>query len=713
MSRTRRFPSFHATPLALALALGACSDASERPCGPGTKLDPAGSDACVPDLTLRSCAAGTKPDPGGANACVPDGTVICGDGTTYEMTSGTCVPGGACPHGQLLVNGTCTAEVHANAEEAAEPNDATGAGAIPVPAIGAPGYVVHGCIAPHLGEGPFPLSDHDPWTITVSAPTLLDVTAAGVGGLAAGFVITSSLPELQRDGWARVGLNLVDTTSHRQVFLPAAGTYTFGVADSRALANVDTAAGSERACYFATVRQLALPEPTVLASGSETGSLSDGVHVFSVPAVTDGELLFASLVFDSDGVATLGSLVEQRGGAYGQSSVGVATAMVLGGTAASDRIAFVVDSVQNFALAPVGFTFTLDTRDVAPLPSAGQAATVAAGDGVLDDLRDLTYFWLDVDAGDVVDLGLGFDDDANFMILDSALLTGFSGTAQAIAGFPGVSLDDAAQTTSFRGSYYFPSAGRFYVAVYDPDLAPGTTTRMTSTYSRGPAAPISLGGIVTDHPLRAGNSEWLLLDTSAQPWFEVIAIGALIAGDLQLDYFPTQSGGLVGVDLPETFGQTFSAAGGDRRARIPFEPPTYLVRVSQTGGNPVAGARFSFAAAAQTFVDLGAIDASTSPVDRLGEDFGAVGGSKLYYIRGLDTDALKLTIHPAAPGLRLTVDWLDPNQGVFGTATAETPGADVTLETTPSGVGYVAFRVSGAGATTGYDVHVTFDGVAQ
>jgi len=698
--------------LPIAVALAACGDATERPCGAGTKLDPS-DDACVPDLTLRVCAAGTRLD-AAANACVPDGTVICGDGTTYDASSGTCVAGGPCAQGQVLVNGTCTAAVHADAEEAPEPNDDAGAGTIALPAIGAPGYVVHGCVVPHRGDGPFPQNDRDPWTITASAPTLLDVTAAGVGGLAAGFVISPTTPELLNDGWQRVGLNLVDTTSHRQVFLPAAGTYTFVVADSRSLANLNVAAGSERSCYFATLRQLALPEPTVLASGIATGTIADGVRVFSVPSVTEGEILFASLSFDSGGATTLGSLVEQRGGGYARSVTGVATGLILGGSSASDRIGFVVDTVQNFALAPVGFTFEVDPKDAAQLPSAGQSAAVAAGDGVLDDLRDLSYFWLDVDAGDVVDLDLGFDDDANFLVLDAPLATVFSGTAQAIAGFgSGIGLDDAPQTTSFRGSYYFPSAGRYYVAVYDPDLAPGTSTRLTSSYTRAPATPIALGGSVVDHPLRAGNAEWLLLDTSAAPWFAVTAGGALLDGDLQLDYFPTQPGGLVGVDLAETFGQTFRAGGGDRRARLPFEPPTYLVRVSQTGGSPVAGARFSVAAAAQTFADLGAIDEGTSPVDLLGEDLGAAGASKLYYIRGLETDALKVTIHPTGPDLRATVDWLDPNQGAFQTATAEAPGADVTIETTPSGVGYVAIRVSGVGTTTGYDLHITFDGAAQ
>ena len=66
----------------------------------------------------------------------------------------------------------------------------------------------------------------------------------------------------------RYGANLRDTTSRREVFLPAAGTYDIAFLDSRLLYDIITlgnipnnipTSSDPAECYFATIEQRALP----------------------------------------------------------------------------------------------------------------------------------------------------------------------------------------------------------------------------------------------------------------------------------------------------------------------------------------------------------------------------------------------------------------------------------------------------------------------
>src|SRR5687768_13874632 len=168
---------------AVTAALASCGDGSKT-CGPDTREE---NGVCVAAI---DCGPGTIANEDG-NACVPDGSVVCSDGTMFDVASGTCVPSDAvCGDGTVLIDGVCRdpATVTPDAEESAEVNEtaAGGAGTITVPGIGDPGFVIHGCITPRDNGA---TADLDPWVITVSQPTVLEVSADGLGGLAAGFAL--------------------------------------------------------------------------------------------------------------------------------------------------------------------------------------------------------------------------------------------------------------------------------------------------------------------------------------------------------------------------------------------------------------------------------------------------------------------------------------------------------------------------------------------
>jgi hypothetical protein len=663
----------------------------------------------------RRCAAGTKPDPTG-RACVPDGSVICGNGTTYDADTGTCVSSNGCPSGQLLVNGTCAVNVKSDAEEAIEPNDSTSAGTIPLPVIGAPGYTVHGCITPHQGAAVHATSDNDPWSISVSGPTLLDVTAVGTGGLAAGFEVkpkSEDLATLIGHGWRRFGVNLVDSTSRRQVFLPRAGTYDIAFADSRQLSVENAPAGSDRTCYFATVSQLAIPAPTALsltenAITAQVGTIGGEVQFFSIPA-PDGGLIFANLSFDA-GTSATPSIVQQLAGSYARSYdalIGGAAQLNFAGTRPSDQIVFVVDSQSNYALAPVTFTLTVIYHPVPALPTGGQTSTFAPVFHSIDDgYLSLSYFWFDVDAGDLIQLRLGFAQDANFLIMNPSLeLDGYTGTVKHVLsdGISELGLGDGPQAMQFQGWYRFPVAGRYYVAVYDPDLAPDATIEMTSTLTRATAAPIALGTAIEDHPLNQSNTEWFTLDPTAEMAIAAFGSGSNLSGDLQVDYYHDglQAGGLFDVDFSRTFEHTFVPVGGETRGRLTFgDPAKYVVRISQSGTDPVAGdAIFSLQIARQAFVDLGTVTATT-PADRATEVLGNAERTKRYFVQGNEGDDVAINIHS---DVALTVKWLDVDEG----ARASSGGVDVTLRASFGRKKYVAFEVSNEGALANFELHVS------
>ncbi|HPH68740.1 MAG TPA: hypothetical protein PLF40_23460, partial [Kofleriaceae bacterium] len=212
-----------------------------------------------------NCGEGTKAVDG---SCVPDGTVVCTGGTRFNAEKGTCeVDPTACQDGTVLVNNKCQdpAIVTADATEVAEPNDdisPVAAGRITVPAVGAKGFVIKGCITPHrdveqdqdgnvVGDGVLD-ADLDPWIVSVAEPTLLDIKSDGVRGLVAGYALFSNDTELQDASFQRQAVSVVNDQANREIFLPKGGSYVLFMADSRTILKTDVGPGDANTCYYTT-----------------------------------------------------------------------------------------------------------------------------------------------------------------------------------------------------------------------------------------------------------------------------------------------------------------------------------------------------------------------------------------------------------------------------------------------------------------------------
>jgi hypothetical protein len=253
--------------------LGGCGDNS-RSCGVGTQVE---DGYCVP----AGCGAGTVSDEE-TGECVPDGSVVCSDGTRFNALTGRCeVDPSACQNGTVLVDGKCVdpaAGTLADLNEGPEPNAMnvieagdSRAGNI---VLGAQPFVVHGTLEPHAGNAP----DVDTYVLTIAAPTLLHVSADGLG-INAGLIVTSD----DVTDWQRFAINLSGDTSERDVFLPQQGTYKLSIAETSTVfeyadsgtAGTTTSSGE----YYATFSPRALPTPTALTA-SANGLLDSGALTF-------------------------------------------------------------------------------------------------------------------------------------------------------------------------------------------------------------------------------------------------------------------------------------------------------------------------------------------------------------------------------------------------------------------------------------------------
>src|SRR5690606_37195538 len=168
--------------------------------------------ACLP---AAMCGFGTTPEPE-SGECVPDGSVVCTDGTVFDVLTGTCmVDASACQNGTVLINGACvdpTAGLVVHVQEGPEPNglgvleaSLAQAGNIALPSAGSgESFVIHGTINPHRDDNEDGALDPDvdTYVLTVAAPTFVRITADGVNGTAAGFLaVAVASPGDPLEGW--------------------------------------------------------------------------------------------------------------------------------------------------------------------------------------------------------------------------------------------------------------------------------------------------------------------------------------------------------------------------------------------------------------------------------------------------------------------------------------------------------------------------------
>jgi hypothetical protein len=650
--------------------------------------------ACGDNFQTRACATGTVPDPSGANACVPDGSVICGQGTVFNMTTGKCDSAGdQCPAGTVLVNDECVTSAKPDAEEGPEENDADGAGEIIVPAAGAPGFVIHGCITPR-DDGA--TADVDPWFVTVEKPTLLEVTADGVGGLSAGFIVQTADPALtalKDAGWVRFGVNLTGDTSKRQLFLPAAGSYALVMADSRQLFLQEAVAGSDKTCYFTTVKQLEIPTPTALTASFD-GTIGGEVQFYTV-SKQEGDLI--DVAADMPSGAANGSVVVVNNDEWANSAeestdpfsgAPVPAEVLAGGLKVSDDVLIAIDTEYNYAIAPVDFSATFTQIHAQALPANGTVTTT-------EDANFFTFVYFDVaKAGDIIHFDLQFADPAIMRVAKASNL--------------GVVVSSGNSTvTSLVDWVRFPTAGRYYVMLYHPSVTAGDTTDTTSKLDVVTPEALTVGTPVTGHTTGALNSAWFTFDPTSQTWVKISAGATNFGGNVKVTFYPATGVGRFGTEILPAFpAMTFNPNGTQAKGRITFGDPTkYIVRVEDAGA-PASGETFNLSIAQQTFTNLGLITDQT-PKDTLGEDLGGTGKTKLYFVRAPAGDTMTITVHPTANSFNASIVRLNVDETSAGTVNAGAAGADETLVAPITGPGWIAFAVTGTGAATTYDLHVS------
>ena len=634
------------------------------------------------------CAAGTKEVNG---ECVPDGSVICGDGTAYDDTSGTCIPSDSvCAEGTVLVDGECVpndSTLTADADEGPEPNGLNAgdgpAGIIPVPDIGGDGYVIHGCVNPFEdvnGDGEMD-ADFDAWYLQVDGPTLLQVDSDGVGGLAAGFVVLPGDEALANAGWQRYGLNLTSDTSSREVFLPKAGVYALAMTDSRSL--FLGSAGNPDACYYTTITQVAMPAATDLPADGITDTIGSDIQIYNLPAPADADILDALMTSPSSSISP--SLVFLDNGSYSQlprSPPGSSATT----RPKSSRARWIRPTATRWW--PTLSTTTRSRRSCSTLsttnipaqaaPTGGSTVTFPSPSTTFNTYADLSWMY--------------FDSAADGNLTNFAMTMASSDTISV-----GIFNDDMQLLTELDGVNAYstwdrlPIAGRYYVAVLDTNG--DAQLDVTGDHTDVTPAPITLGTPVSGTMSDLGQ-DWYTADLSTAIWV------ALTGTNLNLDmYDPSTSFGEVDADFGPFSSVALTAANVIGHIAM-GEDLQVLGKV--TGPSP--GANYTLNVDNRDFSDLDTVT-DDAPINMAGQNVPAAGEG-LYLVRAAPGATVTVTATPAA--------WRRCGAQTCSIATRTPPTPrPVALPTwprpcRPARSGFLAFRVTGqGGGAATYDVDVS------
>jgi len=665
---------------AMALAAGGCGDNSAK------------------------CGDGTFEEDG---ICLPDGTVTCGQGTVMDAT-GNCVPSDeVCAEGTVFLEGLCVPEddtLTAELEAEAEPNDGFEetdgvAGAFSLDAVG-DGTSMHGCITPYRdldANGNMDV-DYDMWLVTVEEPSLVDITADGVHGLSAGFILIpasqTTQPLIDAD-WTRFGINLATDTSSRQVFLPIPGTYALVMSDSRSIFLDDGGAGSnEETCYFTSIEKVAIPTPTALAADTVVNSTVGGDSVFYSYNPTEGDLVDVEHDIPSEAAAP--SVVAMNNDAffrYGE------PASILGGLHDADDVTLVVEPVYNYAQAPVAFSLRAHPLATGALPIDGTTASgrsnVSAA-STWDTLDDVTWMWFDVGDNEVVHFDMTFASssapyDLNLAIVDAD--TGVISTSLFYDFYFGTNYTDA-----FEGWARFPEAGRYYVAFFPPQLDEGATFDVTSTVTRVVPGAAALGTPINDAAFNDLGRAWHDLDGGTSIWMGADASATGFTGDVRVRFYDPAEVGVFDLDVASTTTAALANDGGDDGwyGYITYgEGNDFLVSIQDTGAGADNTATYDLSVADRVFTNLGMLVTGT-PLARTAEDalpyFTAPGGT-LYFVRATPGALLTITASPAADDI--AIDVIDRTEYPIRSADTGLEGDPEEVYLLVPSDGWVAFRVYG------------------
>lgn len=525
---------------ALGVGVGACAEPPSSFCGEGTRLE--------------------------QGACVAD-EWTCGPGTWRNPDTSQCeVEPSTCPQGTALIQHRCqdpTAALVVDLEEGPEPNGIGpdlraylgeftyqgSAGAIELPSPGSDGVVVHGCIVPHGDTG-----DVDVYDISVPAPTLIQVTVDGVGGLFAGFCITTARRSVFDPQWQRCATWFDGDTAKRQLLLPAPGNYKLWLVDSRAPAG-QLAAGDPNggSCYYATVDQLPLPVPTPLDTSGATAVLDHNVHFYEVPGGSSLNKLrafrYPGLYKDVLPNAVVLGTTRMREFDWTVTGTNQELGYFLFGGRASTVVA--IDEVLSNAREYVGYrapSYELILTQYASTALSRDGGTVSGivrgtefyrpvpgANNWEPDYGALNLFHYEVEnAGEFVGLNihvstpvqgdLHYEDDASYWA------TTFTGV-----GGPGV---DVKTFTDYRGIIRHEAPGRYYFWLFAPRSTVGDPITVTSTYRAlvptRLSGDASTGNVALD-PIFGANL--FLYDRAGENWQEINASGSDM-GEIATTLFP-------------------------------------------------------------------------------------------------------------------------------------------------------------------------------
>jgi len=721
----------------IAVTVG-CGD-NDHLCGPGKTYDDA-TNSCI---AATECGPGTIVDPA-TSTCV----AVCTDGTKLDMATGQCVVDpDDCQAGTVLVNNRCVDPTDGLVvdldEGSTEPNgygvievSPSPVGAITLKPVGS-AFVIHGKIAPFRdldGDGQMD-PDTDSYTLTVSQPTLLEITADGVGGIDGGFV---SIAQVTTPGdplaiWLRFGLNITGDTSKRQVFLPGAATYILTIADTRTLFQYATGGPINAAPgpgdYYVTVKQLAIPTPTAITvtagAGSASGTTSGDVAFYAAPMGTglnDVKLVMPALQTNSALAVTQNNAF--RNDTYA-GVAGGASEMFIGGFQNSDNVVIAADAVWNYATSPAAYTLSLRTSDATPLSTSGGMSTQTEPDPLATgsfDVLSIDQFFLDVSApGQIDGINLSWNHAVSGGLYD--------GNLNLLARF--TNFGSGTTWTSYTGLLRFPTAGRYYFFVYDNTGTPNTT-QLTATSRIDAITPSTItegtttGSVALDanygtnvFTYTAGTDPWQKFDSTGTntggqnvAWFDP----ATTYG--RLDKLTTNggtSGPTIGTNpLNPIFQHAYTTTGGAVGRILLDDPtPTYLVKVNAVGAT--SSPAFTLLFDKRTITDFGMLAANgtgTASTNHTIDNTTTVG---YFLFRTGNGNLPTIDVHPQNGQLLLNTEFTRLNADESGRApsvnNATTTGDD-TESYVQTGNGWTAFVVQAVtppATAQMYDVTVAVD----
>lgn len=680
------------------LGLASCGDNGVE-CGDKTHAE---NGQCVPDAT---CGTGTILV---GDTCLPDGSVVCEQGTVFDVPSGTCVVDpSACADGTTLVGSECVPddellEGMADHTEGAEPNgpaDPNVAGMFDTPALNA-STTFYGCItATDDADGDGNLdADLDTWLVTADAPMVLEITTDGIRGLSAGFIAVNADQALSPvlDNWQRIGINLTGDTAKREIFLPAAGVYALFVTDARSLFLGQAGAGTDDTCYFATVKHVANPTPVAVTIPQTSGQDRGQVRFYNFTAAATGNII--DVTENSTAPALSPAFVTLRGGVLQGSSTTVAGAFgntppfnTVGGLNSGEVITFVADAEYNFGLTPQDYDFDFFDIHGQALPTTGSPVlTVPEQNGASGaGYPDLNYLYFDVANAGIKHFNVVSSKPIDMAIVRRDIFTpagAFDYVAQ-IDAFGG------AGRTTFQGEFVrFLTPGRYYFVTQNPAATTaGGNYTITATLTDMTTSALTLGTGVTAQTLTQGN-RFHTIDLTDPIWLEFGVTATTNWGtgsNVSIEAYDLAAGGwLRSGTAPATIppGNLYPAFTGTQPSVAPFAPMgrimaretrDFVLRVKPTG-TPAADPTYSLLVRNRPNVTNLNVVMPGTPITQTVPALAATGPAR-FIAFGAPGNNLRALAHPTTTTVDIQQRRVNANESTAATFNATLLGGDETL----------------------------------